>query len=212
MFKELKEREKLARQQLIVEVAEKLFHKEGYDSVTIRRVAETLDVSPGTIYTYFKSKEELIVCVLIRNMEILEGKITKSLKTDDSIKALVAIANDYKAYYSRFGRYVNVMDLLTTDEDGYALVSKELLNELSAVVTRILDGIAERMNQDNASRKLLKGLPAKRVTAPMWAVVHGISYIALPLSTRPDRGWFDFDQVLSDLIHLLITDTTAKPK
>ncbi|ABW68519.1 TetR/AcrR family transcriptional regulator [Desulfosudis oleivorans] len=212
MFKELKEREKLARQQLIVEVAEKLFHKEGYDSVTIRRVAETIDVSPGTIYTYFKSKEELIVCVLIHNMKLLEEEITKSLKINDPIKALMAIADDYKAYYSRFGRYVNVMDLLTTDENGYALVSKELRNGLGAVVERILEGIAERMNRDNASRKLLKGIPPKRVTAAMWAVAHGISYIALPLSTQPDRGWFDFDQVLPDVIHLLLTDTTAKPK
>ena len=212
MFKELKEREKLARQQLIVEVAEKLFHEEGYDSVTIRRVAETIDVSPGTIYTYFKSKEELVVCVLIHNMKLLEEKIAKSLKIDDPIKALVAIANDYKAYYSRFGRYANVMDLLITDENGYALVSKELLNELGAVVERILDGIAERMNRDETSKKILKGIPPKRVAAAMWAVAQGISYISLPLSPRPDRGWFDFDQVLSDVMHLLLTDTTTKPK
>jgi len=124
----------------------------------------------------------------------------------------VAIANDYKAYYSRFGRYANVMDLLITDENGYALVSKELLNELGAVVERILDGIAERMNRDETSKKILKGIPPKRVAAAMWAVAQGISYISLPLSPRPDRGWFDFDQVLSDVMHLLLTDTTAKPK
>ena len=212
MFKELKEREKLARQQLIVEVAEKLFQEEGYESVTIRRVAETIDVSPGTIYTYFKSKEELIVCVLIHNMKLLEQNIAKSLKVDDPIKAMVAMATDYKAYYNRFGRYANVMDLLITDENGYALISKDLLKDLADIVERILGRIEERMNRDEASKKILKGIPAKRVAAAMWAIAQGISYITLPLSPRPDRGWFDFDQVLSDVMHLLLTDTTAKPK
>jgi len=204
MFKELKEREKLARQQLIVEVAEKLFHEEGYESVTIRRVAETIDVSPGTIYTYFKSKEELVVCVLIHNLKILEDNIIKSLKIDDAVKALIAMANNYAAYYKRFGRYSNVMDLLIIDGNGDALVSKEMLKKLAEVVERILGRIEERMNRDEASRKILKGLPAKRVAAAMWAIAQGISYITLPLSARPDVGWFEFDEVLSDVVHLLI--------
>ena len=48
--KERKERDKLEMQQKILDAARELFMKEGYENVSIRKIAEKIEYSPGTIY------------------------------------------------------------------------------------------------------------------------------------------------------------------
>ena len=45
---------------LVLDTAKKLFLNEGYEKVTIRRIAEQIEYSPATIYLYFKDKDEIL--------------------------------------------------------------------------------------------------------------------------------------------------------
>lgn len=58
-FAELKEREKEARKQIVVDSALSLFAKKPFYEVGMREVAEEAGISPATIYRYFPSQEEL---------------------------------------------------------------------------------------------------------------------------------------------------------
>lgn len=58
-FAELKEKEKEARKQIVVESALTLFAKKPFYEVGMREVAEEAGISPATIYRYFSSQEEL---------------------------------------------------------------------------------------------------------------------------------------------------------
>ena len=57
--KERKARQKKFLRQEILEAASELFVKEGYENVSMRRIAEKIEYSPTTIYIYFKDKAEL---------------------------------------------------------------------------------------------------------------------------------------------------------
>jgi len=57
---ERKEREKQEVRKLILDAAMKLFLEEGYKNVTIRKIAEQIEYSPGTIYLYFKDKDDIL--------------------------------------------------------------------------------------------------------------------------------------------------------
>jgi AcrR family transcriptional regulator len=57
---ERKEKEKREMREVILETARKLFVEEGFDKVTIRRIAEKIEYSPATIYLYFKDKDEIL--------------------------------------------------------------------------------------------------------------------------------------------------------
>ena len=43
--------------------AEALFAAEGYDSVSMRKIAQRIGYTPMTIYLYFKDKAELLDCL-----------------------------------------------------------------------------------------------------------------------------------------------------
>jgi AcrR family transcriptional regulator len=57
---ERKERERQEVRKLILDSAMKLFLEEGYKNVTIRKIAKQIEYSPGTIYLYFKDKDDIL--------------------------------------------------------------------------------------------------------------------------------------------------------
>jgi len=57
----LRARKKLAAMHRIQTVALELFAAEGFDAVTIERIAEASEVSPSSVYRYFGTKENVVV-------------------------------------------------------------------------------------------------------------------------------------------------------
>jgi AcrR family transcriptional regulator len=55
----LRERKKRQTRQAILDVATELFEARGYDQVTVAEIADGADVSVKTLFTYFRSKEDL---------------------------------------------------------------------------------------------------------------------------------------------------------
>lgn len=56
---ERKEREKQKRKEEIVQAAEEVFISKGFDKATMDDIADQAELSKGTLYLYFKSKEDL---------------------------------------------------------------------------------------------------------------------------------------------------------
>jgi AcrR family transcriptional regulator len=60
-IQERKEKQKLEIRKAILEASIKLFKEEGFDNVSIRKIAEIIQYSPTTIYLYFKDKKEILL-------------------------------------------------------------------------------------------------------------------------------------------------------
>ena len=76
---ERKEREKQQRREEIVLAAEKVFFSRGFEKSTMDDIAEAAELSKGTIYLYFKSKEDLHIAVA-RKAIVMLNSITDSVK------------------------------------------------------------------------------------------------------------------------------------
>jgi len=59
-----RQREREQRYQTILAAAEKLFAQKGYHQAGMEEIADLSEVSVGTVYFYFKNKEDLIVHML----------------------------------------------------------------------------------------------------------------------------------------------------
>jgi AcrR family transcriptional regulator len=68
--KERREREKQELRQSILDAARDIALQDGWQAVTIRRIAERIEYSPPTIYDYFASKDDLLL-ELVRQAFIL---------------------------------------------------------------------------------------------------------------------------------------------
>ncbi|EQB65028.1 MAG: TetR family transcriptional regulator [Thermoplasmatales archaeon E-plasma] len=70
----------------IMESASRLFFESGYQESSMDDIAREIGVTKGTLYLYFKNKEELLYEVCRRNTNLLEDNLDK-LVTEDILES-----------------------------------------------------------------------------------------------------------------------------
>ena len=81
-FAELKEKEKQARKQIVIESALALFAKKPFYEVGMREVADEAGISPATIYRYFPSQEELFNEAFIQDISAASKEFKSMVEKD----------------------------------------------------------------------------------------------------------------------------------
>ena len=69
--KERQEREREAVSRAILDAARDLFVAEGYQNVSIRKIAERIEYSPAAIYSYFPSKDDIFFALAEEGFRLL---------------------------------------------------------------------------------------------------------------------------------------------
>jgi AcrR family transcriptional regulator len=69
---ERRAREKQELRQEILNAARDLFIREGFENVSMRKIAEKIEYSPTTIYLHFQDKADLLDCVCEETLQKLE--------------------------------------------------------------------------------------------------------------------------------------------
>jgi AcrR family transcriptional regulator len=86
---------KAARRTRVIEVAMLMAREGGYDAVQMREVAERADVSLGTIYRYFKSKDDLLLAGLVGWVGILRRRIeSEPVQGDNPAERLSSVLSE----------------------------------------------------------------------------------------------------------------------
>jgi AcrR family transcriptional regulator len=68
-------RKQQRKREALVEAGYKVMSERGIDSATMQEIAELADVGAGTVYSYFKSKDDLAIAVMERLMHDLALRI-----------------------------------------------------------------------------------------------------------------------------------------
>jgi len=72
-IKERQERDREAVHRAILDAARELFVSEGYQTVSIRKIAERIEYSPAAIYGYFPSKDDIFFALAEEGFHLLNG-------------------------------------------------------------------------------------------------------------------------------------------
>lgn len=98
---ERREREKKGIREEILAAARALFVQEGYENVSIRKIAERIEYSPGTIYLYFQDKADILAQISEETFSRLEQKLA-AINRDPAVEPLERLRMGLRAYI-RFG-------------------------------------------------------------------------------------------------------------
>src|SRR5712691_2635702 len=88
-IRERQERDREAVQRAILDAARELFVAEGYQNVSIRKIAERIEYSPAAIYGYFPSKDDIFFALAEEGFRLLHGIVRKE---DDTRRATEPVA------------------------------------------------------------------------------------------------------------------------
>ena len=142
-IQERKGREKERRRQQIIVAAKRVFSKKGLSKTTMEDIANESELSPGTLYLYFKNKEELYASLSLRILQFLSIRVAQviqdsgegsSEKLDRLIEAM------YEVYEFDPMVIINMFHLQSSET--LKNLSPELLTEIKTLSKKALGHIA----------------------------------------------------------------------
>jgi AcrR family transcriptional regulator len=160
----------------ILEVARGLVRDEGFDRVSLRRVAEAADYSPASLYEYFDGKEALLTALAHQASARLAKRLRDAVaRTLDEPLVAVGLA------YVRYAREVpEDFQLMFSRATRWPSPDPGASPELTAVLAEIVGAaLAE-------GRIALGGFErTEHLTYALWALVHGMATLQLTLPAQP---------------------------
>jgi len=111
--KERREHNKARIRENILNIERELFVQDGYDGVSMRRVAEKIEYSPTAIYLHFADKEELFRELCYRDFERLVDVFQNSAISTDPIERLRQIGRAYIEFGIRNPNHYRFMFMVT---------------------------------------------------------------------------------------------------
>ena len=148
-IKERHERDREAVRRGILDAARELFVAEGYQNVSIRKVAERIEYSPAAIYGYFPSKDDIFFALAEEGFRLLfaYGASPRAANADDPGDGMRAMFWRYYEFSKEHPEYFALMFIdrsvprISRDWERFGFVG-EIKHDM---VGRIQDRAAQRL-------------------------------------------------------------------
>jgi TetR/AcrR family transcriptional regulator len=174
---ERREREKEQRHNDIIDAAEKVFFSRGLEHATMDNVAVEAELSKGTLYLYFKSKEELYLAIHLRGNRILKNMFETAVgRYKTGIEKVRAVGQAYLEFYKKYPDYFFAMIYYESRNFDYQDTESIAVQcmELGASTLEILIEAIEFGKQDGTIRS---DIDAKKTAVSLWGQSTGIIQI-----------------------------------
>ncbi len=132
-IQERKEREKEQRKEEIVAAAQKVFFEKGLQLATVDEIAESAELSKGTIYLYYKSKEDLYLAVLTKGMQLMQDMFKERLQNEpETLKAILSLVDAYVEFFREHRNFFRMFQFLQSPQ-----FHKQVSDEMKEAGSRV---------------------------------------------------------------------------
>lgn len=177
----------------ILAVAARMFGKYGFQKTTVDEIARTAHKAKGSVYYYFKSKEELYLAVVTQEINILKSELTRVIV--DSQEATEMIRSYLMSRMILMKDAVNYHESLRADyADDF-----DFLNECRGDFTRfeidLMKAILEKGRRENTFR-------IKDTQATAQVIILAMKAIEIPFYHQHKIA--EYEQTIVELLDILI--------
>lgn len=131
--------ERADKRKLILDAAERVFAKRGFFAARVSEIAKDAGVADGTIYLYFKSKDDLLISLFERRMQ----QVNETLRT--AVAAVKTPRDQLRAFIKTYLQLVHdeptAAEVLTIELRQSSKFMKEYENPQFADFLRMLGGL-----------------------------------------------------------------------
>ena len=198
--KERQDRERQAVTASILDAARDLFIAEGYQSVSIRKIAERIEYSPAAIYSYYASKDDIFLALAAEGFHRLDDKVRIAMTTGDPLEdvrscwwAFYEFSQEQPAYFQLM--FVDrSVPRITEQWEGFEFLQQMLTNAVAAIQAAIDADVFPKTLSPNAAMHIL------------WASLIGPAIVSL--RHRLSSGE-DYDALARDVLNATIAGLQA---
>lgn len=190
-----RERQRQELREGILDAARELFAREGVEQISMRRLAEAVGYSPGTLYLHFASKEDLLRCLVDQAFGTLLAMLQAS-RASTSLATLRAGLRAYVAFGLAHPRQYQFAFVLQAPPASGAYEPHEAFQYLRQCV------------RDCIRSGEFRGVDPETAAQILWAGVHGLTSLFI---ARPAFPWVERSRLVEATLETLI-DGFAGPK
>jgi AcrR family transcriptional regulator len=204
--RERRDREREEIRTKILDAARELFVREGYEAVTMRRIAEKIEYSPTAIYFHFRDKETLLREICDTDFLTLAQQIATAAEIADPIERLRATGLAYFRFGMDYPNHYQLMFMTphpplgdeheiqrgNPEQDAYAF--------LKAIVAQ---AIAEARFRKELS-------DVELVAQTVWAGVHGVVSLHIAKCNDDWVDWRPLEARAQTMIETLVNGLTVE--
>lgn len=182
-----RERQRTAIRGTILKAARGTLIRGGYSGFSMRKLAEKIGCSPGTIYLYFRSKEHLVDCLVEEAFDKLLDILDEA---HDSEKPVRSLRNKLRAYVDFGLRFPNHYHLAFVMRPTGRAVTTQVRPHPSFDVLR--DAVRRCVDQ-----KRFPGPDVETTSQVLWTAIHGVTSLLIVLPKFP---WVDQEELIDSVI------------
>jgi AcrR family transcriptional regulator len=176
-----RKREKDQRRSAILNAARKLFFEKGFRYVTVENIARKAELSKGSIYLYFRSKEEIYTQILLNDIDKFNKKSSLIFQNGKSAVELVMdFAFTYVDFFLNDRELFRIMMtfMLHTEDMNLAETVNQHIIEVTNNTVKIIETI---LQQGIEKGEFPSDINLRLSRNAMWGLLNGI--ISLHLFT-----------------------------
>jgi AcrR family transcriptional regulator len=155
----------------ILDVSLKIVKEDGWQALSIRKIADAIDYSVPVVYDYFENKEAILFEISMDGFRLLQEKLEAVVKKyDNPEEQIKALANAYWNFAFKHKEYYQLMYGLGMPCCGAGKMKPEV-NAFNDFVYDAIEQVIDKKksNQDEACFK----------THAFWSVIHGLISIMI---------------------------------
>lgn len=207
---ERKIKEKTARRDAILKAAKDAFFKNGFMDTTVDNIADKCGLAKGTIYLYFKSKEEIYVSLMINGLKLLKKEMEKAVRHElPSDATLERLLDVYYNFYLKNRKYFRII-FLSSHPDMRSRVSEELLKTSIDISNDCLTILSHAIKRgiESGFFKMADSWMAANI---LWATANGLimNYEKDPLYRHEIVG-VTLEKILKESLNLFLDGLRVK--
>ena len=191
-------RQKPLLRQEILDAARDILAREGYEGLSMRKVARRIDYSPTAIYLHFKDRDDLVSSVC----EQLMAGLAKELKqvADRHSDPLVALKKALRRYVEFGLKHPQHYQATFGIPHGHGAEKDARQQAPATMATQAFEFLPRLVGECVKQKKLAK-VDVRTASCALWAGVHGITSLLIVL---PNFNWGDPDKVVDQLVTTLV--------
>lgn len=195
--RERREREKANLRREILDAARDLFVTQGYEHVSMRKIAERIEYSPTTIYLYFADKAEILTEICEETFAKLARRLEAiRRKNDGPIERLKESCRAYILFGLRHPNHYRVVFIDPTNgkPGGDDYIYDGSMGERAF-------GYLRQAVEDCLEAGLIRSSDPELTSQILWASLHGLTSLLITLRDFP---WAGRERLIDHLIGTLI--------
>jgi TetR/AcrR family fatty acid metabolism transcriptional regulator len=175
--------DKGARRQAILQAARQVFARKGYDPATLETVAREAGLAKGTLYLYFRNKEDLYFHTAVDVLESLQSSIFEQARRSSGVlEGLRAIA---QGQFDFFARHRDTLQLLAPfSNPSLARLHKRLIGAMMERWAAHLQQVMSLVEEGQRTGALRADLEARHIASAFIGMtnqaVQGLALRAAP--------------------------------